>query len=96
MIKQYLPPNLKKLNPELIKSSLDLSYTWVIQTNNLANSLYPEDALRPFITLIFMNITLQTISAIAISYFISDGERLRSFINKATNASQALILGVGV
>lgn len=96
LIKQYLPPNLKQLNPEFIKSALDLSYTWMIQTNNLANSLYPEDALRPFITLTFINLTLQTISAIAISYFISDGERLRSFINKATNATQALVLGVSV
>lgn len=96
MIKNYLPDYLRIEQNPLTLPAIDLAYSWILQTNNYANSLYPEDALRPFITLTFANLSLQTLSAVGLSYFVSDGERFRNMVNKVTTASQALILGVAV
>lgn len=95
LIKQYLP---KTVNPnnDLVKQGLDQCYSWVIQTNNLANSLYPEDALRPFLMLTFSNLTIQTVSLVGLSYFVSDGERFRALVDKVSTRAQLAVFGVGV
>ena len=96
LIKHYLPVYLNpSTNPNTIPA-LDLAYNWTLQTNNYANSLYPEDALRPFVLLTSINLTLQTISAVILSYFIADGERFRSLVSKVTHASEALLYGVAI
>jgi|APGre2960657404_1045060.scaffolds.fasta_scaffold00151_6 hypothetical protein len=95
LIKQYLPKKIDS-NNLLVKQGFDECYSWIIQTNNLANSLYPEDSLRPFLMLTFTNFTIQTISLLGLSYFVSDGERFRAIVDKVSTRAQLAVFGVGV
>jgi len=92
-IKTYLPSFLPKNNKN-VKEALNTCYIWVSQTNNMANSIYPEDALRPFLSLSFANTTVQIVSLVVLSYFVAEGEMFRDAVNKIANTVQVATFGV--
>ena len=94
-IKEYLPQNFSKTDLR-IRNALNKCYVMVMQTNNMANSIYPEDALRPFLSLNFSNVTIQMISLIILSYFVAEGDKFRSFVDKISNTVQIATIGVAV
>lgn len=94
-IKEYLPENFSKTDIR-VRNALNKCYVMVTQTNNMANSIYPEDALRPFLSLNFANLTIQTVSLLLLSYFVAEGDKFRSLVNKVTNTIQVATIGVAV
>lgn len=94
-IKEYLPKNFSKTDIR-IRNAFNKCYVMVVQTNNMANSIYPEDALRPFLSLNFSNVTIQMISLIILSYFVAEGDKFRSFVDKIANTVQIATIGVAV
>jgi hypothetical protein len=94
-IKEYLPQNFSKTDIR-VKNALNKCYVMVMQTNNMANSIYPEDALRPFLSLNFANLTIQTVSLLILSYFVAEGDKFRSLVNNITSAVQVATIGVAV
>lgn len=94
-IKEYLPQNFSKTDLR-VRNALNKCYVMVMQTNNMANSIYPEDALRPFLSLNFANLTIQTVSLLLLSYFVAEGDKFRSLVNTISNTVQVATLGVAV
>jgi len=95
LIKKYLPTTLDK-NSVVVKSALNTCYDWITQTNNLANSLYPEDSWRPFQRMFLVLITLNLISIVLMSYLISNGDMLRKIVNRVAHIAQATFIGTTV
>jgi len=93
IIKEYLPDNFTKTDIR-VKNALNKCYVMIMQTNNMANSIYPEDALRPFLSLNFANLTIQFISLLLLSYFVAEGDKFRSLVNKITSTVQIATIGV--
>jgi len=99
LIKKYLPPNIdttSEMGRNNVKAALTLCYDWITQTNNLANSLYPEDSWRPFQRMFLVLITLNLVSIILMSYLISNGDVLRKIVNRVAHIAQATFIGTTV
>jgi len=95
LIKKYLPLTIDK-NSVRVKTALNTCYDWITQTNNLANSLYPEDSWRPFQRMFLVLITLNLISIVLMSYLISNGDVLRKIVNRVAHIAQATFIGTTV
>jgi len=95
LIKKNLPVALKA-DSVVVKTALNTCYDWITQTNNLANSIYPEDSWRPFQRMFLVLITLNVISIVLMSYLISNGEVLRKIVNRVAHIAQATFIGTTV